>query len=271
MAARVASVDWAPIWHSALIALVSALVYRSLARSLLGFARRLDERAEAPEARRSLTLITLAVSALRYALAFLVLVMVLREVGVDPTPLVAGASIAGVALAMGIQNLVKDLTAGVFILLEGQYAVGDYVEIGGQAGRVEEVGLRVTRLRDANGCTRYLPNGGIASVTNYSQGDLEFALTAPLANEQVEQQQSAVQSALAGFDREFGAFAAPPGALVIQTLPDDTRLLSVALRLRPARAALVQARLLPRVSAALDALGSPPPLGREPSLTRMAE
>ena len=95
--------------------------------------------------------------------------IVLAEIGVNLGPLIAGAGIAGVAIGFGTQSLVKDFMTGVFMLLEDQYGVGDVVDLGDATGVVEEVSLRVTRIRDVDGTLWYIPNGEIRRVANLSQ------------------------------------------------------------------------------------------------------
>jgi len=96
--------------------------------------------------------------------------LVLGEFGFDLAPLLASAGIVGVALAFGAQSLVKDLIAGMFMLLEDQYGVGDTVDLGEASGVVETVGLRITTVRDGNGVLWYIRNGEIVRVGNKSQG-----------------------------------------------------------------------------------------------------
>ncbi|MGB4337359.1 MAG: mechanosensitive ion channel family protein [Bacillota bacterium] len=113
------------------------------------------------------TLRSLTKSIIRYALYFVGGLMILSELGVDTASLVAGAGIVGVALGFGAQNLVRDVLSGFFVLFEDQYAVGDYVTIAGISGIVEEMGLRITKLRDFAGEVHIIPNGVIDRVTNY--------------------------------------------------------------------------------------------------------
>ncbi len=96
--------------------------------------------------------------------------MILNELGFNLAPLLASAGIAGVALGFGAQTLVKDLIAGLFMLLEDQYGVGDIVDLGSASGTVESVGLRITTIRDARGVLWYIRNGEIIRVGNRSQG-----------------------------------------------------------------------------------------------------
>lgn len=96
-------------------------------------------------------------------------VMILSVVGLPITPLLTGAGVAGVALGFGAQTLVKDFLAGIFMMLEDQYGVGDVVDLGEASGTVETVGLRVTKLRDVNGTAWYVRNGEVVRVGNHSQ------------------------------------------------------------------------------------------------------
>lgn len=97
-------------------------------------------------------------------------IMVLAEVGVEVAPILTGAGILGVALGFGAQNFVKDFLAGIFMILEDQLGVGDIVDTGHAVGKVEAVGLRVTRLRDVHGTVWYVRNGEVIRVGNESQG-----------------------------------------------------------------------------------------------------
>ncbi|HQZ84907.1 MAG TPA: mechanosensitive ion channel family protein, partial [Actinomycetota bacterium] len=98
------------------------------------------------------------------------LLMILPMLGINVGPLLASAGVLGVALGFGAQNLIKDYLSGIFIVLEDQYGVGDLVDLGSVVGTVEEVTLRVTRLRDQTGVVWYVRNGEILTVANRSQG-----------------------------------------------------------------------------------------------------
>jgi small-conductance mechanosensitive channel len=98
------------------------------------------------------------------------LLIVLGELGVDLAPLIAGTAIIGVALGFGAQTIVRDFLAGLFVVLEDQYGVGDVIDAGAAFGTVEWVSLRLTRLRDSEGVIWHVPNGEIKRVGNRSQG-----------------------------------------------------------------------------------------------------
>jgi len=93
----------------------------------------------------------------------------LGEIGLDLGPLLAGAGIVGLAIGFGAQSLVADFIAGVFVIIEDQYGVGDWVDVGSASGTVERVSLRTTVLRDAHGTVWVVPNGEIRRVGNSSQ------------------------------------------------------------------------------------------------------
>ena len=95
--------------------------------------------------------------------------MVLGEFGFNLGPLIASAGILGVALGLGAQTLVRDVLAGMFMLVEDQYGVGDQIETMETTGVVESVGLRITTVRAQDGTLWYLRNGEILKVGNKSQ------------------------------------------------------------------------------------------------------
>jgi small-conductance mechanosensitive channel len=96
--------------------------------------------------------------------------MVFGVFGIDIGPAVAGLGVAGIAVGLGAQTLVKDWLAGVFVVLENQYSLGEAVRIGGVDGVVVDFSLRRTLLRDADGAVHSVPNGQIIVATNLSRG-----------------------------------------------------------------------------------------------------
>ena len=97
------------------------------------------------------------------------LITVLGELGIDLGPLIAGAGIAGIALGFGAQSIVKDFLAGLFVLIEDQYGIGDTVDLGEAVGTVQEITLRKTVLRAQDGTVWHVPNGEVIRVGNKSQ------------------------------------------------------------------------------------------------------
>ena len=126
-------------------------------------------------------------SVLRSFASFVVLgiavVLVLGELGINLAPIVASAGVVGVALGFGAQNLIRDFIAGIGIILEDQYGIGDVVDLGEASGTVEAVGLRITRLRDVNGVVWYVRNGEVLRVGNKSQGYAQVVIDMPVAHD----------------------------------------------------------------------------------------
>ncbi len=118
--------------------------------------------------KRTATLTSVFMGLGKIIIAILVIFMILSELEVSIGPILAGFGVAGIAVGFGAQYLIRDLIAGVFILLENQYRVGDVAKIAGIAGLVEEVNLRKTVLRDLDGIVHHIPNGEIKVASNYT-------------------------------------------------------------------------------------------------------
>ena len=128
-------------------------------------------RGETKEAikKRTDTLFSVFLGAGRFFIIIVVIFMILSELDVPIAPALAGFGIAGVAIGFGAQYLIKDLIAGIFIILENQYRVGDWVMVADISGLVEEVHLRKTVLRDFDGTVHHVPNGEIRVASNYTR------------------------------------------------------------------------------------------------------
>ncbi len=115
------------------------------------------------------TLIPMLRAAVKISTFFVAGVVILQQLGVNTTPILAGAGILGLAVGFGSQTLVKDLINGIFILFEESLRVGDWVDLGGNSGMVESVGLRTVRLRDVSGNVHVIPNSAIDRMINYTK------------------------------------------------------------------------------------------------------
>lgn len=126
--------------------------------------------AKARVVQRTKTIGSVLSNFITWGIALIALTMVLNELGVEVGALIAGAGILGAAVGFGAQSLVRDLISGLFIVFEDQYGVGDVVDLGEVKGAIEQVGLRVTQVRDVEGTLWYVRNGEILRVGNKSQG-----------------------------------------------------------------------------------------------------
>jgi small conductance mechanosensitive channel len=119
--------------------------------------------------RRASTLRGILTSLVTVGVAFVSILMVLRELAIDVVPILTGAGIAGLAIGFGAQNLVRDVISGFFLILEDQVRIGDLAKINGVTGAVEEINLRTIALRDGQGAVHVFPNGTITALANLSK------------------------------------------------------------------------------------------------------
>ena len=119
---------------------------------------------------KSNTLAGILKSVIKYVVYIIMGISILDTLSIPTQPILATAGLGGIAIGFGAQSLVRDVFTGFFILFEDQYGVGDYVTINGVTGTVEELGLRITRIRSFNGELHIIPNGEIKAVTNASRG-----------------------------------------------------------------------------------------------------
>jgi small-conductance mechanosensitive channel len=195
--------------------------------------------------------------------------LVLGELGFDLGPLLASAGIVGVALGFGAQSLVKDLLAGLFMLLEDQYGVGDSVDLGDAAGVVETVGLRVTTVRDGRGVLWYVRNGEIVRVGNKSQGWSMVVIDIPIGFVNSEQAGAVLRRAalaLADEPEHATEFLEPPDVVGVEQLTVDGAVIRTIAKTTADGQAAVQRELRRRLSDALDSSG----LSSQIAASRMA-
>ena len=149
---------------------VVARATRLAGRKVIDLTQDDDPSSKSEREKRAETLVRIINSAIKVFIYLIAFFMILKEVGVDIAPLLAGVGIAGLAIGFGAQTLVKDFLTGFFILMENQYRVGDVIKIGDHAGLVESIKLRVTVLRDLEGVVHTIPNGEVQSVRNMTYG-----------------------------------------------------------------------------------------------------
>lgn len=130
---------------------------------------------------RTATVGSLLRSLSAFIIWFVAVLVILSGMGIALGPILASASVLGVALGFGAQSLIKDFLAGICMITEDQFGVGDYVNLGEVEGTVEEVGLRVTRIRDMAGKVWYIRNGEVTKVGNLSQGWSTAMVDLPVA------------------------------------------------------------------------------------------
>ncbi|HEX2273914.1 MAG TPA: mechanosensitive ion channel family protein [Acidimicrobiales bacterium] len=215
--------------------------------------------ASARTAARARTLAGVVASVVRIVVWTIAVLLVLDKVGVNLGPLLAGASIVGVALGFGAQSLVRDFLSGFFILAEDQFGVGDVITVSDTTGTVEEVNLRITRMRGADGTVWFVPNGEIRKVGNSAKDwskalvdivvpeDADIAaVTAAMEAETVE---------LKGDPAWSDAFVEPPEVLGVEAVGTDGVTLRVAAKTDPDQRARVAREMRARIMTRLRADG----------------
>lgn len=170
--------DWLTETGSTIVSIVVIIVVALIVLRLLRtFVQKIVQRvlSDTDQTPRELrqkaqTLAAVVESAGRLIVFLVAGMMILSNIGLDIGPLIASAGVAGLAIGLGAQSLIRDTINGFFILFENQYAVGDSVRVGEFSGTVEEVSLRRTVLRSVNGAVIIIPNGEVRAVQNQSKG-----------------------------------------------------------------------------------------------------
>ena len=193
---------------------------------------------------RVMTLSTLARSCARYVVIFIAFVSILQEVGVNTTSILAGASMIGLAVGMGSQNLIRDVINGFFILMENQYDVGDTVTFGGPSGKVEALNLRSTMLRLDSGALQVIPNSSISTITNLSRQPMAASVAVPFKYDVNLLAAAALLDEIctkAGDANEY--IVEGPKVVGITDLRADTFLVTVSAKVKPTTQANVEVYL----------------------------
>jgi small conductance mechanosensitive channel len=234
-----------------LVRLLSSLVNRILHLMANGSGATISE-AE----KRALTMASLLRTV---GTAFIIIVaalMALREIGLDITPLLAGAGVAGLAIGFGAQSLIKDVIAGFFILMEDQFHVGDVIQAAGVSGQVERMSLRTTIVRDLQGTVHFIPNGEIKVASNltkeWSRAVLEVGIDYQEDLDRTLHVLAEVGRELAA-DASFGSMVLePPQVLGVESLGESQVTLRLLLKTLPSKQWEVARELRRRIKYRFD-------------------
>jgi small-conductance mechanosensitive channel len=237
---------------SVLVAFLGVLVFRILTRGvprILRWRRRdreslLDEEAVA-RVKRQDTAITLIRNALRYVVFVIVVLVILSIFFNNPLPAAAGTAIIAAVIGFGAQSFLRDVIAGFSIVFEGQYSVGDFVHIKPQdvSGIVEELGLRMTKIRSLSGEVSYIPNGTMQGVINYVSGQQRFNVEVQVSDTEAA---ARVENALG----EASELYLSPPRLVERSEVDGRVRMRIVAGVLPSMAWLVEENLTQQIKAA---------------------
>lgn len=186
--------------------------------------------------RREATLKKLLQNVLTYAVYFIAAIMILSNLGVNVSAILAGAGIVGLAVGFGAQSLVKDVITGFFIIFEDQFAVGDHVRIGQFEGDVEMIGLRTTKIKNWTGEVYIIPNGSITEVTNFSVYNSIAVVDISIPYEEdIQKVEAIIQGLLLDLEQKYEDIVAQPELLGIQTLAPTEVVLRITAETLPMR------------------------------------
>lgn len=193
-------------------------------------------RPESAIGRKADTIQSVSDSIIRYTVYFLSFMAILGILGLGAAvaSLLAAAGIGGIVIAFGAQSLVKDVFAGLFLLFEDEYAVGDYIETDGEKGTVEAITLRTTRIKRFSGEIATIPNGTINKVINYSKGDILAVIDISVSyNTDIEKASHIMQSLGLEYMASHDNILEEPRVLGIIKLEDSSIVLRMVVRVQP--------------------------------------
>ena len=203
---------------------------------------------------RIMTIYSLVINIAKYVVYLLALGFALSELGVNYTAYLASLSVIGLAIGFGSQGLVQDMVTGFFVIFEEQYNVGDMVEIPPHVGIVEELGLRMTRLRNYLGQRVVIPNRNIAAIGNFIKGAQEVEVHVAIAGEELAgEARSLLKQVSNEVARQFsGIVVAPPKLLEAAALSTGEHFVRLYLAIWPQQQWVIEQQLLPRIREAFS-------------------
>jgi small conductance mechanosensitive channel len=213
---------------------------------------------------RTLTMGSLLRSMVTFVVGLITVLTVMSIIGLPLAPLLASAGVGGVALGFGAQSLVKDFLSGIFMILEDQYGVGDVIDTGEATGTVEEVSLRVTRLRDGTGVVWYIRNGEIIRIGNKSQGWATALVDIPVSyTENLERVIPVIREVVHALDAEAAwqdVLLEEPNVVGVESITGGSVTIRVIAKTAPEQQYGVSREIRERVKAAFDAHGIKAPV-----------
>ncbi|HXH82764.1 MAG TPA: mechanosensitive ion channel family protein [Candidatus Tectomicrobia bacterium] len=234
------------------VALVVVVLYGGY-RMLVRLAARLTRPDGALPAARARTLAMLLVSAGRWIFGFALVLVLLRELGVDVQALLLSAGIVGVAVGFGAQALVRDVITGIFVLVEGLVHVGDTIQVGPHVGTVESIGLRITTLRMVDGALRVVPNAQLTEFTSYSAGWARAVVDVAVPRDvPVESALATLREVGEAWARDTGEALDRPEAQGIMRFSGGDMVLRLLVKVAPARRVDAELELRRRIKAAFE-------------------
>lgn len=241
--------------------IVMALVKRLLNRLEKRLLRSSVAEGEPPSesAKRVETIVRLLRQAALLALWATVALVVLKEIGVEIAPIIASAGIVGLAVGFGAQNLVRDIIAGFFFILENQVRVGDVAVVNGTGGLVEKINFRTIVLRDLGGVVHIFPNGTVTTLSNLTNQWSAYVFDVGIAYKEDTDRVIAIMKQVGkelAEDPEFSPLMLePPEIFGVDKFADSAVMIKGRIRTKPIRQWAVGREYLRRIKYAFDENG----------------
>lgn len=221
--------------------------------------------------RKTQTLGTTLNNILGYVVFFTTVIMILGLFGIPTASILAGAGIVGLAIGFGAQGLVSDVVTGFFILLENQIEVEDYVTMGGYSGIVEEVGLRLTKVRGFDGSLHYIPNREIGSLTNHSRGNMRALVDLSISyKDNIDEAIHVLQQACDSVREEMPVIIDGPNVIGVQAFGTNDIVLRVIAKTENMQQWAVERELRKVLKNALDEHGIEIPYTQHVNLVKQS-
>lgn len=184
---------------------------------------------------------------------FILVLLILSQLGVDLAPVLASAGVLGLAIGFGAQSLVKDVITGFFIILEDQFAVGDVIQTGSLKGTVEMIGLRTTKIVSFTGEVHIIPNGGITTVTNFSMANSRAVVDIPMKGEErLGEAMRLVKQAVRDLPERNSNVVSVPEVVGVQSMTTSEYVIRVVAECLPNANSAVQREIQMDVKEALE-------------------
>ncbi len=257
-------INWVRIVGILAAGALAGLVARTLLRQFQRM--QIEGEADLDAERRVLTLTGALRHALSLVIGFIVVLLLLSELGVDIVPLLGAAGVVGVAVGLAAQGIARDFIRGLSLLSDNQIRIGDDVTIAGHRGVVEDVALRYIRLREYDGTVHFVPTGQIDTVTNRSYGTVyavvDVAVDAAADLERARTELRAAGDAVTQDPAFVGQITGPLDIAGLDRWEDGAAVIRARLPVVPNAQAAVRRELLARVKTAFDVAGIANPTRR---------
>lgn len=236
-----------------IIVLISAKILIVLINRLINKIIKLSPKFKFDD-KKSVTLTSVLKSFTKYLIYIIAGISVLNIINFPTQSIIAAAGLGGIAIGFGAQSLVKDVVSGFFILFEDQYSVGDYITIQGMTGVVEDIELRITKLRAATGELHIIPNGEIKTVTNQSRGNALAIIDMPIAFENEVEYAMEIMDRVANeyYEKHLDIVAEKPQVLGVVKVNETNAILRLTVNTYPLKHWLVERDLRMLIKKAFD-------------------